>query len=156
MYSCQLFLTSSASFRSILFLFFIVPIFCMKCSLEISTFLKRSLVFLILLFYSMFLHWSLRKAFLSLLAILWNSAFRRVYLSSSLLLLASLLFSAICKTFSDNHFLFLHFFFHLGMVLITASSTMSWTSIHSSSGTPSSRSVESLCHFHCIIVRDLN
>ena len=38
-------------------------------------FLKRSLVFPILLFSSISLHWSLRKAFLSLLAILWNSAF---------------------------------------------------------------------------------
>ena len=46
----------------------------------------------------------------------------------------SLLFSAICKASSDNHFSFLHFF-SLGMVLITASCTMSWTSIHSSSGT---------------------
>ena len=105
----------------------------MKCSLGILIFLKRSLVFLILLFSSISLHWSLKKAFLSLLAILWNSAFRWVYLSFSPLPLASLLFSAICKAFSDNHFAFLHFFF-LGMVLITASYTVSWTSIHSSSG----------------------
>ena len=35
--------------------------------------MKRSLVFPILLFSSISLHWSLRKAFLSLLAILWNS-----------------------------------------------------------------------------------
>ena len=34
----------------------------------------------------------------------------------------SFLFSAICKTSSDNHFTFLHFFF-LGMVLITAPSS---------------------------------
>ena len=50
------------------------------------------------------------------------------------LLCFSLLFSAICKASSDNHFAFLHFFF-LGMVLIPASCTMSWTSIHSSLGT---------------------
>ena len=36
-------------------------------------FLKRSLVFHILLFSSISLHWSLRKAFLFLLAILWKS-----------------------------------------------------------------------------------
>ena len=42
------------------------------------SFLKRSLVFSILLFSSISLHWSLRKAFLSLLAILWNSAFKWV------------------------------------------------------------------------------
>ena len=52
-------------------------------------------------------HRSLRKTFLSLLAILWNSAFRWVYLSFSRLVFASLLFSAICKTSSDNHFAFL-------------------------------------------------
>ena len=114
----------------------------MKCSLSISNFLfffwplffiiiffllyntvlvlHRPLVFLILLFSSISLHWSLRKAFLSLLAILWNSLFKQVYLSFSPLPLASLLFSAICNISSDNHFAFLHFFF-LGMVLITAS-----------------------------------
>ena len=48
--------------------------------------------------------------------------------------LASRLFSATCKAFSDNHFAFLNFFF-LGMVLITATCTMSWTSVHSSSDT---------------------
>ena len=52
----------------------------MKCSLGVSNFLKRSLVFPILLFSSVSLHWSLRKAFLCLLAILRNSAIRWVYL----------------------------------------------------------------------------
>ena len=65
----------------------------MKCSLGI--FLKRSLVFPILLFSSISLHWSLKKAFLSLLAILWNSSFKWVYLSFSPLLFPSLLFTAI-------------------------------------------------------------
>jgi len=74
-------------------------------------FLKRSLVFSILLFSSVSLHWLLRKAFLSLLAIHWNSPFRWIYLSFSPLPFASLLFSAICKASSDNHFAFLHFFF---------------------------------------------
>ena len=97
-------------------------------------FLKRSLVFPILLFSCISLHWSLRKAFLSLLAVLWNSAFRWISLSSSPLPFASLLFSAICKASSDSHFAFLHFLF-LGMVLITASCTVLQTSIHSSSGT---------------------
>ena len=89
----------------------------MKYSLGISNFIEEiSIVFPILLFSFISLHWSLRKAFLSLLAILWNSAFRWVYLSFSPLLLASLLFTAICKASSDNHFAFLHFFF-LRMVL---------------------------------------
>ena len=97
-------------------------------------FLKRSLVFPNLLFSSISLHWSLKKAFLSLLAILWNSAFRCLYLSFSPLLFASLLSTAICKASPDSHFAFLHFF-SMGMVLIPVSCTMSQTSFHSSSGT---------------------
>ena len=85
-------------------------------------------------FSSISLHLSLRKAYLSLLAILYNSAFKWVYPSFWPLLLASLLFLAICKASSDNHSAFLHFFF-LGMVLITASYTMSRISIHIYSGT---------------------
>ena len=53
------------------------------------------------------------------------------YIFPFLLYLSLLLFSAICKASSDNHFAFLNFFF-LGMILITASCTMSQTSIHSS------------------------
>ena len=127
-------LISSASVRSIPFLFLIVTIFTWNVPLVSLIFLKRSLVFPILLFSSISLHWSLRKAFLSLLAILWNSAFKWEYLSFSPLPLASLLFSDICKASADNHFAFLPFCF-LGMVLITASCTKSWNSIHSSSGT---------------------
>ena len=132
-YSCHI-LMSPASVRSIQFLSFIVPIFAWDVPLVSLVFLKRSLVFPILLFSCISLHWSLRKAFLSLLAILWNSAFRWVYLSFSPLPFAFLLFTVICKASSDNHFAFLHFFF-LGMVLITASCTVSRTSVHSSSGT---------------------
>ena len=51
------------------------------------------------------------EGFLSLLAILWNSAFKCVYLSFSPLPFVSLLFSANFKASSDNHFAFLHFFF---------------------------------------------
>ena len=107
-YSCYLFLISSASVRT-----------------ELS---------------SISLHWPLRKVFLSLLAILWNSAFRCLYLSFSPLLFASLLFTAICKASSDSHFALLHFFFSLGKVLIPVSCTMSPTSLRSSSGTLSIRS----------------
>ena len=114
-YSCHLFLISSASVRSIPFLSFIVPIFAWNVPLISLIFLKRSLVFPILLFSFTSLNWSLGKAFLSLLAILWNSAFKWVYLSFSPLPFTSLLFTAICKASSDNLFAFLHFFF-LGMV----------------------------------------
>ena len=83
LYSCHLFLISSASIRSVPFLSLIEPIFAGNVPLVSLIFLKRSLVFPILLFSSISLHWSLRKAFLSLLAILWNSAFKWVYLSFS-------------------------------------------------------------------------
>ena len=114
----------------------------MKCFLGICSFLEEisSLshsiflyVFALIaeegfLFFSFFF---LKRAFLSLLATLWNSAFKWVYLSFSPLPFASFLFSAICKASSDSHFAFLHFFF-LGMVLIPASCTMSQTSVSNS------------------------
>ena len=62
----------------------------MKCSFCVSNFLMRSLVFPILLFSCISLHWSWRKALLSLLTILWNSAFWWVYLSFSPLPFTSL------------------------------------------------------------------
>ena len=117
-YSCHLLLIYSASVRSIAFLSFIGPIFHVPIMFQglhspfVSLiFLTRSLVFPILLFSSISLHWSTRKAFLSLLAILWNSAFRCLYLSFSPLLFTSLLFTGICKASSDSHFAFLHFFY---------------------------------------------
>ena len=58
-YSCHLFLISSASVRSIPFLSFIVPIFAWSVPSVSLIFLKRSLVFPILLFSSISLHWSL-------------------------------------------------------------------------------------------------
>ena len=90
-HSCHLFLISSASVRSLPFLSFMAPIYAWNDPLVSLIFLKRSLDFPILLFSSVSLHWSLRKAFLSLLAILWNSTFKWVYLSFSPLPLASLL-----------------------------------------------------------------
>ena len=135
MYPCHLFLITSASVRSIAFLSFIEPIFAFSSVPLVSlSILKRSLVFPILLYSSISLHWSLRKALLSLLAVLWNSAFKWEYLSFSTLLFATLLFTAIYKASSDCHFAFLHFF-SMGMVFIPVSCTMSWISIHSSSGT---------------------
>ena len=71
-YSCHLFLISSASVRSIPFLSLIVPTFAWNVPLVSLIFLKRPLVFPILLFSSISLHWLLRKAFLSFLNILWD------------------------------------------------------------------------------------
>ena len=59
--SCHLFLITSASVRSIPFLSYIEPIFPWNVPLISLIYLKRSLVFPILLFSSISLHWSLRK-----------------------------------------------------------------------------------------------
>ena len=99
-YCCHIFLIPSASVRSIPFLSFIVPTYAWIVPLVFLIFLKRSLVFPIL-YSSISLHWSLRKAFLSLLAILWNSAFKWLYLSFSLcflLLFFSQLFVKLHQT----------------------------------------------------------
>ena len=69
--SCHLFLIPSASLRGILFLPFTVPMITWNVPLLALIFLKTSLVFLIVLLSSIFLHCSLNKAFLSRLSILW-------------------------------------------------------------------------------------
>ena len=80
-YSCHLLLISSASVKSLPLLSFIKPIFAWNVPLVSLIFMKRFLVLPILLSHSISLHLSLKKAFFSLLAILWNSSFRWVYLS---------------------------------------------------------------------------
>ena len=82
----------------------------MKCSLDISDFLEEIFSLSHFIVFLCFLHCSFKKASLSFLAILWNSALGCVYLFLSPLPFASLLFSAICKASSDNHFAFLHSF----------------------------------------------
>ena len=137
-YSCHLFLISSASIRSIPFLSFIEPIFKWNVPLISLIFLKRSLVFPNLLFSSISLHWSLRKAFLSLLAILWNSAFKWEYLSFSPLLFTSLLFIAFVRP-PQTAILLLCIYSFWGWSWSLFPCTMSRISVHSSSGTLSIR-----------------
>ena len=131
-YSCHLFLISSTSVRSIPFLSFIEPIFCMKCSLGISKFLEgiSSLShFIVFLFFFTLIT---EEGFLICLCYFLELCFQlRI---SFLFSFASLLFTAIFKASSDSHFPFLNLVF-LGMVLIPVSCTVLWTSIHSSSGT---------------------
>ena len=110
MYSFHLFLISSASVRSLLFLSFTVPLFVRNVPLLSLIFLERSLVLPVVLFSSISLHYLLKMTFLSLLAILWNSTFSWVYFYFSLLPFASLLFWDICKVSSDNHITFFNFF----------------------------------------------
>ena len=75
---------------------FIEPIFAWNVPLVCLIFLKRSLVFPLLLFSSISFHCSVKKA-LSLLAILCNPAFRWVYLYGSPLPFPSFLSLGICK-----------------------------------------------------------
>ena len=96
-YSCHPFLISSASVSSIFFSVLYCAHLCMKCSLGISNFLEKisRLSHSIILFYS--LHSSLRKVFLYLLAILWNSIQMDIsFFFSFAFLFSSFLFSAIC------------------------------------------------------------
>ena len=76
---CHLFSISLLLNISIPFLFFIVLIFAWNVPLVCLVFLKRSLVLPILLFSSISLDCLLRKPFLSLLAILWSSAFKNYW-----------------------------------------------------------------------------
>ena len=67
------------------------------------------------------------------LALLWNSAFRCIYLSFSPLPFTSLLFfSQLFVRPEREPFCFFAFFF-LGIVLVTTFYTMLWTSVHSCS-----------------------
>ena len=111
-YSCHL-LISSASVRSIPFVPFTGLILAWNVPLVSLIFLTRSLVFPILLF-PLFLcidRWG-RLSYLSLL--FFGTLHSDGYIFSFLLCLL-LLFLAIFKASSDNHFALLHFFF-LGMV----------------------------------------
>ena len=81
----------------------------MKYSLDIFSFLEESL-FPILLFSSISLHCSFKKAFLSLPAILWNSVFSWAYLPFSPLPFTSSVPSAICQASSDKPLCLLAFF----------------------------------------------
>ena len=121
-YSCHLLLLSSASVRSLWFFVTYRAHPCMKYSLNISSFIDE-ISGLTYSFSSISLHYLFKKAFLSLLCNLWNSAFIWVYLSFSPLPFASLPSSAFFKASSDNHFAFFHFFFYV-VVLVIASYTM--------------------------------
>ena len=134
LYSCLLFLMSSASVRSSLFLSCIILILTWYIPLVSPVFLKRSLVFFSFYCFPLFLctiHLR-RPSYLSL-PILWKSAFSWVYLSLSPLPFNFLLSSAIYTASWDNYFDFWNFFF--GMILVTAFCTVLQTSLYSASGT---------------------
>ena len=135
---CHFLLISSASVSSLIYLSFIVPIFAWNVPLVSPIFFKSSLFFSILSFSSTSLG-SLKKAFLYLL--LFSKTLHSVgFIFPFLLYLSLIFFSHLLEKLPQTTILpFLHFLF-LGMVLITASCTMSQTSVHSSSGTLSIRS----------------
>ena len=133
MYSCHLFLISSASVRSLLFLSFIVPVLAWNIPLISPIFLKRSLVFPILFFPLYFFALFIEEGLLISCCYSLELCIQFAYLSLPPLPFTSLLSSATCEASSKNHFAFLDFFF-FGMVLVTASCTMLRTSIHSSLG----------------------
>ena len=134
MYSCNLFLIFYVSVRSLLFLSFTVPIFAWNVPLVSPIFL-RSLVFPTLLFSLFLCIVHLRS--LSLLSLLFSGTLHSVaYIFPFLPYLLFLLFSQLFV--GPPQTTFLHFFF-MGMVLITTSRTVLWISIHSSSGTLSTR-----------------
>ena len=93
-YSCHLFLIFSASVRSIPFLSFIEAIFAWNVPLVSLIFLKRSLVFPVLLFSSTSLHWSQgRLSYLSLL--FFGTLHSDEYIFPFLLCLSVLFFSQL-------------------------------------------------------------
>ena len=104
-YSCDL-LISSASVRSIPFLFFIEPILARNVSLDCLIFWIDSSIFhsIVLLYFFALIA---EEDVLTLPDILWNSALKWINLSFSPLLLSCLLFTVLCKAFSDSCFAFL-------------------------------------------------
>ena len=130
MYSCHLFLFSSGSVTSLPFLSFIVLTLCVKCSLHRYPwripliFLKTSLVFSILLFSSISLHCSLRKAFLAsrdLCLLFFGTLHSDGYIFPFLLCLLLLFLSQLFGRPPQTTILPFCIFFSLGMLLITAS-----------------------------------
>ena len=153
-YSCHLFLISSASVMSVVFLCFIDPIFAWNVPLVALIFLKTFLVFPIVLFSCISFHWSLKKAFLSLLAILWNSAFKWEYPSFSPLLLLPVFSQLFVRSPQTTILPF----------CISSSWGWFWSPPPVQCYEPLSiilqvlcqiQSLESICNFHCIIIRDL-
>ena len=130
---------SSASVRSIPFLSFIVPIFAWNVPLVSLNFLNKSLVSPVLLFFLYFFALITEEGFL-----IFPCYSLELCIQMDIFFLFSFSFSfssflSYLKVLVRQPFCLLHFFL-LKMVLITASYMMSWTSIHSSSGTLSIRS----------------
>ena len=137
-YSCYLLLISSTSVRSIPFLSFIVPIFAWNVLLVSLIFLMRSLVFSMLLFHLFLCIIHLRR--LSYISLIVSGAPHLIgHIFSFLLCHLFLFFSQVFVGFLRQPLCLIAFLF-LRDVLLTTTCTMLQTSIHSSSGTLSTRS----------------
>jgi len=110
----------------------------MKCSLVISNFLEEISSLSHSVISSISLHWSLGKAFLSLL-LFFGTLHSNAYIFPFFLCFLLLFFSQLFLR-SPQTAIFFFNLFSMGMVLIPVSSTMSWTLVHSPSGTLSIRS----------------
>ena len=128
----------------------------MQCSLGISNFWKRSLVFLILLFSFISLHWSLRKPFFLFLLFFGTlHSNGKSCLSFSPLLFTSLLLTSICKAPSDNHFGFcISFSWGWSSFLYPVQCHVPPSIVHQALWL-SDLTLKSFSHFHCIVIRDL-
>ena len=131
------FLISSVSVRSIQFLSFIVPFFAWNVPLVSLIFLKRSVVFPILLFFLFLCIAPLRRlSYLSLF--FFGTQHSDGHIFPFLLCVSLLFFSQVFVRPPQTAVLPVAFLFP-GVVLITASYTMLWASVHSSSGSLSVR-----------------
>ena len=115
-------------------------------------FMKRSLVFPFLMFFSFFATIP-EEGFLISPCYSLELAFRCIYLSFSPLPLTSLLFSAICKVSSDNHFAFL--FLGDGLFPYLLYNIPKLCPQFFRYLVYQIQFLQSICHFHCIILRDL-
>ena len=111
---------------------FIVPVFAWNVPLVSQIFLNRSLGFPFLLFPSICTDHLGSLSYLSLLFLGFLHSDGEIF--PFLLCLSHLFFSQLFVRPPQKWFFFLHFFF-LGMVLVSTCCKMSWTSVHSSSGT---------------------
>ena len=138
-YCCHLLLISYTYVRSFLFLSYTVPIFAWNVLLTSPVFLKRSLVFPILLFSSISLHCSFKKAFLTLLAV--SGTLHSVeYVFPFLLCLSLLFFPRLFVKPPQTGTLPSCILSFGGLHFVIFFCTVLRTSVHRSSGTLSTRS----------------
>ena len=154
-YSGHLFLISSVTVRPILFLSFIVPIFAWYVPLVSLIFWKRSLVLPILLFSSISLQGSLRKAFFFVQILFFGILHSNGYIFPFLICLLLLFFSQLFVRPPQTTIL---------PFCISFSWEWFWSPPSVQCHKPPSIVLQALClsdlipwicHFHCTIIRDL-